>query len=480
MNQSSISSPQWLLGLSRLTVDTVAPSVRKLVLTTSHVGEARGELWLNRMPLRRVRNGNEMRRHMETNGSSVWTWRSLLLLCCLLCGGLGKITLGAGQEPQPASAGQPTPDNAPSPGGDEREQSKPTSNQTDPANSKKKEDKKEKWLHRGSIVAAPLPIVSPAIGAGVVPVLGYIFPLQEKDKVSPPSVIGAAGLITDNGSRGFGLGADLYMKQDTYEVKAVYAHGNIDYDLYGVGFENGNAGLKLPLKQTGQLFFIEGLRNIGWKFFVGPRFVDGDSLITVNSTTGDSALTPPDVGLTTNLRAVGLGVVRDSRVNRFYPTQGMFLQFTGDFFSQGIGSKYSFQSYKVTFNKYHAFDSRQVLAYNLFFCGTGGAPPFYGNCIYGANNELRGYQAGRYLDRYMFATQVEYRLLLFWRVGVVAFGGVGAVAPGVDQFRSDQLLPSGGTGIRFLMSKKYHVNLRTDFAWGRDSFTWAVGVGEAF
>lgn len=96
--------------------------------------------------------------------------------------------------------------------------------------------------------------------------LGYIFPFQENDKVSPPSVIGVAGLITDNSSRGFGLGADLYMKEDTYELKTVYVCGNIDYDLFGVGFENGNAGLKLPLKQTGQLFFIEGLRNIGWKF----------------------------------------------------------------------------------------------------------------------------------------------------------------------------------------------------------------------
>lgn len=421
-----------------------------------------------------------MRRHTETIGRTARSWRTPLLLCCLLCDGLGKTTLAAGQEQPPPLAAQRTPDGAHSANGDADEQSKPPSNQTDPPDSGKKENKKEKWLHRGSIIAAPLPIVSPAIGAGVVPVLGYIFPFQEKDKASPPSVIGAAGLITDNGSRGFGLGADLYMKEDTYEVKTVYVHGNIDYDLFGVGFENGNAGLKLPLKQTGQLVFIEGLRNIGWKFFVGPRFVNGNSFITVNSTTGDFALVPPDVGLTTKLRAVGLGVVRDSRINRFYPTQGMFLQFTGDFFSQGLGSKYSFQSYKATFNKYHAFDSRQVLAYNLFFCGTGGAPPFYGNCIYGANNELRGYQAGRYLDRYMFATQLEYRLVLVWRFGVVAFGGVGSVAPGVDQFRSDQLLPSGGTGIRFLMSKKYHVNLRTDFAWGRDSFTWAVGVGEAF
>jgi hypothetical protein len=67
--------------------------------------------------------------------------------------------------------------------------------------------------HRGALVVAPLPIVSPAIGSGIIPVAGYIFPFQEKDKVSPPSVVGAAGL-------------------------------------------------KLPLEQTGQLFFIEPRQQI--------------------------------------------------------------------------------------------------------------------------------------------------------------------------------------------------------------------------
>jgi len=80
----------------------------------------------------------------------------------------------------------------------------------------------------------------------------------------------------------------------------------------------------------------------------------------------------------------------------------------------------------------------------------------------------------------MFATQAEYRLVLPWRFGVVAFGGSGEVAPGVDKFRGDEFLPSGGTGTRFSLSKKYHVNLRTDFAWGRNAFTWTVGVAEAF
>ncbi len=334
--------------------------------------------------------------------------------------------------------------------------------------------------HNGSIVIAPLPIVSPALGTGIIPVLGYITPLPTTDKAVPPSVVGAAGLITNDGSRGFGVGADLYLKQARYELEAVYAHGNIDYDLYGVGFENGNAGLKLPLEQSGQILFVKLLRKIRWDIYVGGRFINGKSFIMLKPTSGETPPVPPDVGLNTDLRALGVEVWRDTRPNRFYPLKGSVLDFTGDFFAQDLGSKYSFQSYKFTFNKYVSLTPKQVLGYNFYWCGTGGSPPFYGNCIYGANNELRGYTAGRYLDRFMVATQLEYRLVLPWRLGLVGFGGVGAVAPGGVQWRIDQLLPSGGTGIRYMLSKKYHVNLRTDFGWGKDNFTWSVGVGEAF
>jgi hypothetical protein len=222
-----------------------------------------------------------------------------------------------------------------------------------------KKDDKEKKHHHGALVVAPLPIVSPAIGSGIIPVAGYIFPFQEKDKVSPPSVVGAAGLITNNGSRGFALGADLYMKENRYELKAAYFHGNVDYNLYGVGYENGNAGLKLPLEQAGQLFFIEFLRNIGWKIFVGGRFITGNSLLTIRPTSSETPPVPPDIGLTTNLRALGMEIVRDTRPNRFYPIKGSLVDFTGDFFAQNLGSKYSFQSYRVTFNKYWSLsDSR--------------------------------------------------------------------------------------------------------------------------
>jgi hypothetical protein len=343
------------------------------------------------------------------------------------------------------------------------------------------EKRKKKSTHRGSIVAAPLPIVSPAIGSGVIPLLAYIFPFSKNDKISPPSTVGAVGLITNNGSSGFGLGAQLFMKENRYEISSLYVHGNVDYNLYGIGIPAGNANLKIPLDQTGQLYFGEALRRIPWQFFIGPRFWSGDSVVTVRPTNQETSVPPPDLGLDTTLRALGFRIVRDTRPDHFYPTTGMLTQFTSDFFAKALGSKYSFQSYRFTFNKYGTVAKNQVLAYNLFFCGTGGDPPFYGNCIYGTNNELRGYEAGRYLDRYMIATQLEYRVSLPKKFGLAAFGGLGEVVPGGKEFfRINNFLPSIGGGPRFELSKKYHVNLRADFARGKDSWTWSMGVGEAF
>ena len=336
--------------------------------------------------------------------------------------------------------------------------------------------------HGGSFIIAPLPISSPAIGSGVIPVLGYIFRLRKNDTVSPPSVIGVAGLVTNNGTRGFAAYSDLYFKRDTYHITAAYLRGNLNYDLYGIGILAGDAGRKLPLEQTGQVFRGEILRRLGWDFFGGLRFWSGSSVVEQRgSTTSGGVQLPPDVGLNTTLRALGLRLHRDTTPNRFYPIGGSILDFTSDFFSQDLGSKYSFQSYRFSFSKYAGFSKRQVLAYNLFVCGTGGQPPFYGNCIYGTNSQLRGYTAGQYLDRYMFATQVEYRLSLPKRFGVVGFGGIGEVVPGSSQIlRARNFLPAGGGGVRFQLSKGYGVNLRADFARGKDNWTWTMGVGEAF
>jgi hypothetical protein len=46
---------------------------------------------------------------------------------------------------------------------------------------------KKKRQPRGSFVVAPLPISSPALGSGIVPVVAYILSLPSQDQTSEPS-----------------------------------------------------------------------------------------------------------------------------------------------------------------------------------------------------------------------------------------------------------------------------------------------------
>lgn len=352
----------------------------------------------------------------------------------------------------------------------------------------KSRNQKEGKEKRGAIIIAPLPISSPAIGTGIVPVVGYIFPMDKNDRTTPPSVLGGAGLITNNGSRALALGGNLYLKRGAYQVTSAYVRGHLNYNFYGTGTDDGNAGRKLAITQSGQIFFGEGLRRIGWKFYLGPRVWIARSNITTDLAKSDTDHpTIPDLYLNTDVKAFGARLQRDTRPNRFYPTGGTLFDFTSNFFyvspnaeiangttgnSESVqGNNFSFQTYHFTFNKYASLNKKQVLAYNLFLCAATGEAPFYGQCIFGTNNELRGYVAGRYIDRRMFATQLEYRFTLPKRLGIVAFGGVGEVAPTLAMFRYDNLLSSGGGGVRYKLSTKYHVNLRLDIAQGKNGHT---------
>lgn len=332
---------------------------------------------------------------------------------------------------------------------------------------------------RGAFVAVPVPMSSPAIGSGVVLMLGYITPLSKNDSLSPPSIFGVVGLYTDNASRGLGGGAELYFKQDRYHVVAGYAQARLNYEFYGTGTAAGNSGRKFGLKQDVDTFFAQATRRIGWGVCAGPRVLWGTTTLAPQNLSERFPNLPP-LNVSFDLRSLGIKAERDTRTNRFYPTQGSSTQFSSDFFDSRWGSAFTFQTYRATFSAYQALSPKQVLAYNVYACMTGGRAPFFGQCIFGTDSELRGYVAGRYIDRDMAAAQMEYRLSMPKRLGVVLFAGVGEVGPAFGEFNYSNQLPSIGVGPRFQLSTKYHVNLRADFAQGKNERTFSMGLGEAF
>ena len=98
----------------------------------------------------------------------------------------------------------------------------------------------------------------------------------------------------------------------------------------------------------------------------------------------------------------------------------------------------------------------------------------------GGNQRLRGYYFGRYRDRHFVMSQMEYRAPIWWRFGLVGFAGIGNVGPSVRGFGYSPWKHSTGFGLRFLTNKQEDLNLRIDFAWGRDSFEFYLAFGEAF
>ena len=343
-----------------------------------------------------------------------------------------------------------------------------------------KEDKKGKNEKRGSLVIAPIPISSPAFGSGLLLIAGYVFKLDQQDKTSPPSWLGAASAFTSNGTGAVIVGGRLYFKENKYQTTMALGKGRANLDFFGIGRIPGRDAISVPLSMQGTIFFGELLRNVGRNIFIGPRYQYRRLSARIDGLVPQGGFEVPDIDRKSNSVALGFHVQRDRRDSTFYPIKGTLIDFSGDFFDQAWGSRREYQTYKVAYNGFRQIRDRHVLAYRAMACSANGSVPFYDLCLFGFNSDLRGYTTGEFQNRRMFAGQAEYRVELPKRLGVVAFGGVGGVARRWGDFRSDQLLPAAGVGLRFNLDKKNHINYRIDFAFGREGGLLSIGVGEAF
>ena len=342
------------------------------------------------------------------------------------------------------------------------------------------DDKNKPGEKRGSLIIAPIPISSPAFGSGLLLISGYVFKFNKDDQISPPSWLGGAVVFTNNGSRGLALGGRLYLSENKYQTTFAAIKGRANLDFFGIGRIPGRNPISVPLQMDGSIFFGELLRNVGRSFFVGPRYQYRRLSAGIDGPVPPGGFEVPEIDIRSNSAAIGVHVQRDRRDSTFYPTKGSLFDFTADFFDQTWGSRREYQVYKIAYNGFRSITHKQIFAYRAMACSANGSVPFYDLCLYGFNSDLRGYTTGEFQNRRMFATQAEYRVELPRRLGLVAFGGLGGVSRRWTEFRSDQLLPAAGVGLRFKLDKKNHINYRIDVGFGREGRTIAIGVGEAF
>jgi hypothetical protein len=324
----------------------------------------------------------------------------------------------------------------------------------------------------------PVPLAGPQLGAGIA--LGAVW-FYSPSASSRPWTTGVAGLVTTNGSVGFGGQHSMSLGQDRFRVDITAAYGNFNTQFFGVGGDAGQVNDPVPITQTPILFQGQATMRIIPNLFVGGRmrFLDMSTVVR------DDGIVPPGLDIKDieeERRIVAIGPVfnLDLTDGSLNPRSGSKINGQWLFAVPGLGSDNAYSKANLTINHYIDVDEKTVVAFRGSLCAASKDAPFFDLCLFGSSSNLRGYANGQYRDRASWAVQTEWRRRLGGKFGVVAFAGIGGVAPGIGSIGQSTLLPSAGGGIRYEVSREYGVNVRLDAAVGRDSSAIHLSLGEAF
>lgn len=330
-----------------------------------------------------------------------------------------------------------------------------------------------------SFVVLPIPQSSPALGSGLALAAVAFYRPQGSAR---PWMSGAGAMYMDSRSRAAGVFQKAYLGGDRYRATLLAGVADLNLHFYGIGSAAGDRDLSIPIQQKGNAIVLEGLMKVGDSTYAGVR-LRSLKVDTTFELPNQTDLLPPQIEL--DSRVVGPGIVMeyDTRDNEQNPHRGWFVDLHAMWALDAFGSDFEYDSQKLAINRYVPMgsDGRKVLALRGSLCRTGADAPFFGLCMFGSSNDLRGYEAGRFRDHAMVAAQAEYRWRFRGRWGAVAFAGVGGVARSFSDFDGQAWLPAGGVGLRFQASKAYDVNVSVDYAVGKDgSDALYVYIGEAF
>jgi hypothetical protein len=329
-------------------------------------------------------------------------------------------------------------------------------------------------------LVAPLPFRNSQIGWGGVLMVGLIHRF-DADTALKPSTAAVAGFMSENGSWGV-MGLEVArFDRDAWRARGVVGYMDLRYDFYGIGIDAGQEGLSVPIEQTIVLASGLVLRRVWRGLYAGGSILWMQTTVTPRDTTRPDRPAVPDQARA-RLLAPGFHVEFDNRDDDYWPQRGSLAQLKGSFFTTTTGESGAFQRYLAAWSWYNGFRGpRLVLVTNVNACGAPGDAPFYGLCALGSGRfALRGYTQGRYRDHYATVIQAELRGHTAGRIGATIFGGFGQVAPEISDIFGGELLPAGGAGLRYRLTRDYPMHLRLDYAWGRDGGLLYFSVGEAF
>ena len=314
-------------------------------------------------------------------------------------------------------------------------------------------------------------------GAGV-----YYFKLVPKDSTEKETRTDNVQFLADytqNRQADFWASWNIFTRNENYLLKGDLRYRNFPDRFYGIGNNTQKADVERYAYNLAQIkamflkkikrdlflgFDYEFEREYGFSYTAGGQLENG----TITGYKGGTG------------SAIGLVGVYDSRDIIINARKGSLVEFSSYFFSDKIGSSFNFISLNGVFQKYWQLKKDHILGIQAKTKLNIGDVPFLDMATLGSDDILRGYPKNRFRAKNFVGYQTEYRFPLFWRLGMVVFAGVGDVFNNVQDLRADRLKYSLGTGLRFVINPAEKLNIRLDYAYGREGGYFYFVVAEAF
>lgn len=350
-----------------------------------------------------------------------------------------------------------------------------TAQEADPVDAAADQSADQPAPEKGSFVWAPIPVLEPALGGGVVLVGMYFYPHAEDE---PANITAVAAGYTSTDSYLVGAAHDHHFKGNRWRFQGAIGYAEFNLNWYGIGSEGGEQGRSFQYSIKGSFAEPRLFRKFskGWSIGADVQFLDLEVDFD-DGEPGDPILDAVTEAML-DLKSVGVGLLgqKDTRDNRFTPYEGRYAQLSGKVFPSALDNDLDYRIYKGFYNQYWPVREKTVLAANVSSQYADGQVPFYRL----SKLTIRGVSADRYWDKFLVQGQAEVRHQVHGRWSAAAFAGYGGVASSLKNLKEDDMILAGGAGIRYMVDQKERVGLRLDVAKGQDQTMVYIGVGEFF
>ncbi|MEZ9201792.1 BamA/TamA family outer membrane protein [Vibrio splendidus] len=299
------------------------------------------------------------------------------------------------------------------------------------------------------------------------------------DKSTQPSSLVVNSFVSQNKSYGVSIENMTYFNQGKQRLL-------LDVDLHNEASVYYGKGITAGDKDSNKHEFDEVLYSFKptWMTALGPHYylgVGGDITYAkaekLENVVNDSSSTPFYELPSGTSAGVVLSSVYDSRDYRLNASDGWLFQLDAGLY-QNFESDKTYSLYDLEVSNYINLNPVPgLVAWQVQGLFSEGDVPWYAMPDLGGSSAMRGYIKGRYRDEHMLMGQVEYRLPIVQRLGMVFWGAAGSVAPSVSKL-NDDILTSVGTGFRFRIKDK--INLRADVGVGQNETAFYLNVNEVF